>query len=297
MPREQLARSHRQLNRIGLRGEPLANHAHAALEVRADPVHLVREDEPGHAVAVRLAPHGLGLRLYAGHGIEQRHGTVEHAQGTLHLDGEVHVPRRVDDVDAVLDVVPLPEAGGRGRGDRDAALLLLLHPVHRGRAIVDLADLVALPRVVKDALGRSRLPGIDVGHDADVAIPIERSVAWHIYRDLAVASVVASRKFIQQKRGWTVTPLESGAGIHPLPPGALATVARMGTQGRAEQMLGDKLSCVAFRERQRPMRLRRFVELNDAPKLPGRPRAVRGPIIAGSQLARLATSTATAGAP
>ena len=33
-------------------------------------------------------------------------------------------------------------AGGRGRGDRDAALLLLLHPVHRRGALVHLADLV-----------------------------------------------------------------------------------------------------------------------------------------------------------
>ena len=31
-----------------------------------------------------------------------QHGAVEHAQRALHLDGEVHVARRVDDVDAVL---------------------------------------------------------------------------------------------------------------------------------------------------------------------------------------------------
>jgi hypothetical protein len=34
---------------------------------------------------------------------------------------------------------------------------------------VDLTDLVGLAGVVKDALGRRRLAGIDVGHDADVA--------------------------------------------------------------------------------------------------------------------------------
>ena len=77
---------------------------------------------------------------------------------------------RVDDVDAVV----APEAGRRGRGDRDAALLLLLHPVHRGGALVDLADLVRAAGVEKDALGRRRLAGIDVGHDADVAVPLER---------------------------------------------------------------------------------------------------------------------------
>ena len=41
--------------------------------------------------------------------------------------------------------MPFQNAGGRGGGDRDAALLLLLHPVHHGRAVVDLADLVETP--------------------------------------------------------------------------------------------------------------------------------------------------------
>ena len=42
-----------------------------------------------------------------------------------------------------------------------------------GGAVVDLTDLVALPRVVQDALGRGRLAGIDVRHDADVAGALE----------------------------------------------------------------------------------------------------------------------------
>ncbi|BDI16597.1 hypothetical protein ANSO36C_23990 [Nostoc cf. commune SO-36] len=72
---------------------------------------------------------------------------------------------RVDDVDPVV----VPEAGRRGRRDRDAALLFLLHPVHRGGAFVHFADLVGLAGVIEDALGRRRLAGIDVRHDADVA--------------------------------------------------------------------------------------------------------------------------------
>ena len=62
-----------------------------------------------------------------------------------------------------------PEAGGRGGGDGDAALLLLLHPVHRRGALVDLADLVVDARVVEDALGRRGLTRVDVRHDPDVA--------------------------------------------------------------------------------------------------------------------------------
>jgi hypothetical protein len=55
----------------------------------------------------------------------------------------------------------------------DAALLLLHHPVHRGGAFVDLADLIVDARVVEDALGTRGFAGIDVGHDADVASTIE----------------------------------------------------------------------------------------------------------------------------
>jgi hypothetical protein len=134
------------------------------VEVRADAVHLVDERDARDVVLVGLAPDGLGLRLDAGDRVEQRDGAVEHAQRALDLDGEVDVAGRVDDVDAVV----APLAGRGGRRDRDAALLLLLHPVHRRGALVDLADLVGAPRVIEDALGRRRLARVDVGHDPDV---------------------------------------------------------------------------------------------------------------------------------
>ena len=149
----------------GLRAEAGAHHRDGAVEVGADAVHLVDERDARHAVAVGLAPDGLRLRLDAGDGVEHGDGAVEHAQRALHLGGEVDVAGRVDDVDPVI----LPEARRRGGRDGDAALLLLHHPVHRGRALVHLADLVVDPGVEKDALGRRRLTGIDVGHDADVA--------------------------------------------------------------------------------------------------------------------------------
>src|SRR3546814_8327349 len=89
--------------------------------------------------------------------------------------GEIDVAGRVDDVDAVI----VPEARRSGRRDRDAPLLLLLHPVHGGGALMDLADLVGLAGVIEDALGRGRLTGIDVRHDADIAICLERMAAGH----------------------------------------------------------------------------------------------------------------------
>jgi hypothetical protein len=100
----------------------------------------------------------------------------------LDFDGEVDVARGVDDVDAVLGKIAghaLPEGGGRGRGDRDAAFLFLLHPVHRGGAVVHLADLVIDAGVEQDALGGGRFAGIDVGTDADVAVTLDRGLTAH----------------------------------------------------------------------------------------------------------------------
>src|SRR5207248_3695166 len=108
--------------------------------------------------------------------VEHAYGTVEYTQAALHLDGEVHMARRVDDIQPLV----LPERGGCGGGDRDAALLLLLHPVHGGGAFMDLAHLVALAGVVEDPLGRGRLARIDVGHNAEVAVVLDFMGTWHL---------------------------------------------------------------------------------------------------------------------
>ena len=141
----------------------------------ADAVHLVDVGEARDGVLVGLTPDGLRLRLDAGDGVEDGDGAVEDAEAALDLDREVDVAGRVDDVDAV--VVPLARRR-RGR-DRDAALLLLLHPVHDRGALVNLADFVRAARVVEDALGRRRLTGVDVRHDPDVSGLEERELAGH----------------------------------------------------------------------------------------------------------------------
>ena len=159
----------RQLDRHGVRAEAIDHRLHAFVEVRADAVHLVDVGDARHVILVGLAPDGLRLGLDAGDRVEQRDRAIEYAQRALNLDREIDVAGRVNDVDAVV----LPLRGGGGRGDRDAALLLLFHPVHDRRALVDLADLVRAPGVVEDALGRRRLAGVDVRHDPDVAGVLE----------------------------------------------------------------------------------------------------------------------------
>lgn len=151
------------------RAEAVDDHLDATEEVGTGAVELVDEADTRHAVAVRLTPDGLGLRLDAGHTVEHGDGAVEDAERTLHLDGEVDVTRGVDDVDGVVNIVERPVTGRRGGRDRDAALLLLLHPVHRGSAVVDFTDLVAHTGVEEDPLSGGRLPRVDVGHDPNVA--------------------------------------------------------------------------------------------------------------------------------
>jgi hypothetical protein len=54
---------------------------------------------------------------------------------------------------------------------------------------MDFADLVGLAGVVEDTLGRGGLAGIDVGHDADVAVPLQRIFASHVdFLDFGVSA-------------------------------------------------------------------------------------------------------------
>ena len=72
-----------------------------------------------------------------------------------------------------------PDRGRGGRRDGDAALLLLLHEIHGRSAVMHFADLVALAGVIEDPLGRRGLAGIDVSHDAEIAVVLDRVTAGH----------------------------------------------------------------------------------------------------------------------
>ena len=130
----------------------------------------------GTRIFVGLPPHRFGLRLHASHGIEHGHRAIEHAQRTLDFSGEIDVARGIDNVD--LHVAP--GARGRGRRNRDAALLFLLHPVHGGGAFMHFADLVRAARVIQDAFRGRGFTGIDMSGDADISHPLQRYGAWHM---------------------------------------------------------------------------------------------------------------------
>src|SRR5450759_1658890 len=83
--------------------------------------------------------------------------------------------RCVDNVDAMV----APRTGRRRGGDGNSPFLLLNHPVHGGRALMDLTDLIRDTGVVQNALGRSGLAGIDVCHDADIPRAFEWDLPSH----------------------------------------------------------------------------------------------------------------------
>src|SRR5699024_4763278 len=155
----------RQLHDQRLRAEAVDDGLHGVVEVRTQLVHLVDEADARDVVLISLTPDLLRLRLNAFLRVENCDSAVQDTQGTLDLNGEVDVTRGIDQVDLVV----VPEAGRRGGRNRDAALLLLLHPVHGGCTVVGLAHLTVDTGVEEDAFGGGGLTGIDVGHDADVA--------------------------------------------------------------------------------------------------------------------------------
>jgi hypothetical protein len=155
------------LHRHGVVAQLLAKPLDHPARIRAGAIELVDQGQARHLVAPHLAIHGDRLGLHAGHAAEHQDRTVEDAQRALHLHREVHVSRRVDQV----DVIPLPPGVGGGGGDGDAALLLELHVIH-GRAgavlplhLVDPVDAVG---VEEDPLGEGGLARVDVGADPDV---------------------------------------------------------------------------------------------------------------------------------
>jgi hypothetical protein len=164
-----------QLNRYRAAFQTADDRFERVVEVRSHAIHLVDEADAGNIVLIGLPPNRFGLRLHSGHCVEHRHRAIQHAQAAFYLGGKINVSRSVNDVD--LDIAPF--AGGSGRCNRNAALLLLLHPVHRGRAFVDFAELMRTPRVIQDPLCSGGFTGIDMSGDADISHPFERYRSCH----------------------------------------------------------------------------------------------------------------------
>ena len=89
-----------QGHRLGT--EHFTNLLYDIQEVSACTVHFVDEAQTGNAITVGLTPYRLGLGLNAVNRREEGDQTIQYAHGTLHLHGEVHVTRSIDDIELVL---------------------------------------------------------------------------------------------------------------------------------------------------------------------------------------------------
>ena len=168
-------RSKRQLNTDRTAADLGFDFLDAAMEIGAGLIHLIDEHDARHVVFFGLAPDGLGLRLHALVAVEDADGAVKHPERALDFDREIDMAGRVDDVEALA----VPICRGRGGSDRDASLLLLLHPIHCGGAVMDFAHLMRFAGVIENPLRRRRFARIDMGHDAEVPVIFDRMAAGH----------------------------------------------------------------------------------------------------------------------
>ena len=145
-----------QENRDGIRAQLGAHVIQRVRKICASAVHLVHERDARNFVFGRLSPDCFRLWLDAGNTTEDSDRAVQHAHGTLNFGGEIHVTRRINDVDAMRHVLERlvnlvftrlgaflrPEAGHSGGGNGDATLLFLLHPVGDRVAVIYVTDLM-----------------------------------------------------------------------------------------------------------------------------------------------------------
>ena len=159
----------RNLNRHGIGAQHVFDLLTNFEEVRSLTVHFVHKAQAGHFVIVGEAPIGFGLRFNAIHGREQENQTIQNAEGSVNLYGEIHVPRGINDVHRIFLVLPFPRCLGRSGGNGDPALLFLGHPVHGGGPIVDLPNFVGHPGIIENALCSRGFAGINMGCNSNIA--------------------------------------------------------------------------------------------------------------------------------
>ena len=130
--------------------------------VRAGQVHFRHEQKRRDAVAPQKLPERFRVRLHAVRAADDEHRRVQHLQRALHLGGEVHVPRRVQQRDH-----PVAERKARLLGkDRDAALPLQRVRVEMRVLIIDPPQRADRAGAVKQRLGQRGLPRVHVRQNA-----------------------------------------------------------------------------------------------------------------------------------
>ena len=182
--------------------------------VTARPVPLVDEGEQGHVARPAHLEQLERLRLDALGRVEHHHRGVDRGQHPVGVLGEVAVAGRVEQVEHVVAVRELQHGGG----DRDAPLLLELHPVGAGAPPLtpglDLTGLLHRPAVQQELLGEGGLARVGVADDGEGA---------------AVRSELGDRGHAtHQATAWLVEHRPSGPGARRHPASGEGEVSREG---------------------------------------------------------------------
>ena len=98
---ERFFSANRQLQRNRVRAQTGFDLTNNFQEVRTHTVHFVNERNARNFVFVCLTPYGFRLRLNTTNCAVNHYCTIKHTHGTFYFDGEVNVPRGVDDVYAM----------------------------------------------------------------------------------------------------------------------------------------------------------------------------------------------------
>ena len=81
---------------------------------------------------------------------------------------------------AIFFLISIPKTSSCSRGNCNSSFLLLFHPIHCGRTVIDLTDFMNASCIIKDALGSCGLPCINVCHDAEIAPLIKGDCFGHV---------------------------------------------------------------------------------------------------------------------
>jgi hypothetical protein len=115
---------------------------------------------------------GQGLRLHALRGIHHQQRALARGQGTRHLIVEIHVSRRIDEIQLVGQaILRLVRQAHRSRLDGDSALALQFHVVEK---LVLLFTLGKRASKLDQAVSQRRFSMIDVGDDREIANQMSR---------------------------------------------------------------------------------------------------------------------------
>ena len=141
------------------------HHFDDMIEISADNVHLINVRDTRHAIFHRLMPYSLRLGLYSALCAEYGNCSVQDAKRTLHFDREIHMTRRIDNI----DTVPAPVSSRGSRSNRNPAFSLLVHVIHRRSALMGFANLMNLASVEQDTFRCRGLTGVNMRHNTDIS--------------------------------------------------------------------------------------------------------------------------------